>query len=427
MAVRTLLRPLIVSMCYLSAAWAVAAEAQRSGPRPGDVYKEYVLHNRGNLAWRVTNPQARHAGAKKFLPNPILKLEIPELAGALRAEVMLDRWGGHLDTTKPQIRFNGNDWLDVPPPKMDNQRNLPENYYFQDNPVIPVPLNHLKVGTNLIESTCSHVKKDGWGQWGLYSLVLRVYFDPASVRHSRGRIASPATGSVLKENPSIELEVDESRVDRVDVFAWYEGYDENGDGCFVDWHGGWFQPNRDQPAEWQGHVGTLRAPPFKTIWNTRWVPDQRSGAIRLIARIRDKSGVWFVTDEVTKLSLQRTNESVALYRVANLPAEFGVRAGQRKSCMITLPRDYDPSSVIEVGLHYRTWHGWDKHHAPYRLNDYQHPHEGNNHHYDYDIHLIPAEVLKPGDNTFTIFSETDHHMLEVLWPGPALSIRQKKR
>jgi hypothetical protein len=133
-----------------------------------------------------------------------------------------------------------------------------------------------------------------------------------------------------------------------------------------------------------------------------------------------------VTDEVTGLSLDRPNETVKLYRVDHLPPEFGVRAGQRKACTITLPVDYDEQKVVEAGFHYRTWHGWDKHHAPFRLNDYERPHEGNNHHYDYDIHLIPPAVLKPGVNTFTIFSETKHHMLEVLWPGPAITLRCTK-
>ncbi|MGQ9662806.1 MAG: hypothetical protein ACUVWX_10805 [Kiritimatiellia bacterium] len=403
------------------------ADCGRLGPKSGDAYREYVLNNHGNRAWRVTNPLARAAGAKEFLPNPVLELEIPDdLSGAVRAEVMLDRWGGHLDTLTPRIRFNENDWLDVPPPKRNEEQNLPENYYFQDNPVIPVPLEHLKPGLNRIEGTCGHVEEDGWGQWGLYSLALRVYFDPAKTEHCRGRIISPAQGESFEENPTIVLEADASRLERAEIFAWYEGYDENGDGCFADWHGGWFQPNRGLPAEWLGHVGTIRTPPLKTTWDTRWVPDQETGRIRLVARILDKSRMWFVTDEVTNLTLRRDKETVTLYRDESLPPEFGVRVGQRKSCVILLPSDYDAQSVIEVGLHYRTWHGWDKHHAPYRLNDYERPHEGNNHHYDYDVHLIPPNVLKPGENIFTIYSQTEHHMLEVLWPGPALTIRRKK-
>jgi len=414
-----------LTIACLGAAVVVGAPRECLGPRPGDVYKEYVVNNFGNRAWRVTNPLASDAGAKEFLPNPILELNVPDLEGAVRAEVMLDRWGGHLHTKRPRLRFNENDWLDLPPPKMSEGQDLPDNYYFQDNPIIPVPLQHLKAGINRIEGTCGHAREDGWGQWGLYSLLVRLYLDPAKAPHCKGRIVSPSPGDTLGENPSIVLEADESRVSRVEVFAWYEGYDENGDGCFTDWHGGWFQPDRGQPATWLGHVGTLTTPPLRVAWDTRWVPDQSPGQVRLVARIADKSGTWFVTDEVPNLSLRRTGERVVLHRVSHLPEEFGVRAGERKSCVFTLPADYNPASVVEVGLHYRTWHGWDKHHAPYRLNDYESPHRGNNHHYDYDVHLIPPEKIKPGNNIFTIFSETKHHMLEVLWPGPALTVRYK--
>jgi hypothetical protein len=374
----------------------------------------------------VTSPEATDPGARKYLPNPIWELEIDDLDGAIRAEVMLDRWGGHLGTTNPAIRFNSREWLRIGPPCRDAESGLSDNYYFQDNPVVPVPLEHLKVGKNLIEGTCSHRKAGGWGQWGLYSLLLRVYYDPAIKRHPRGRIVLPRNGQTIEENPTITLEVDEGEVDRIDVFAWYEGYDENGDGHFRDWHGGWFQPDRDTPATWAGHVGTLLAAPFQITWDTSWVPDQTPGEIRLVARLRDRNGIWSVTPEVSELTLHRPAEKVALYRPVDFPPEFGVRVGQRRSTRIRLPDNYDATAVIRASLHYRTWHGWDKHHAPYRLNDFARLHEGKNHHYHYHVHVIDPAILRPGENSFEVYSETEHHMLEVLWPGPALIIRTRK-
>lgn len=418
---------IVVAVLLGSCAGACSQEADAS-PQPGDVYKEFILHNSGDRAWRVTNPQAGDPGARKFLPNPIWVLEVDDLQGAIRAEVMLDRWGGHLDTTDPVIRFNDHAWLKLPPPAYREGVPLSEDYYFQDNPVIPVPLEHLRKGRNTIEGTCGHKKPAGWGQWGLYSLLLRVYFDPKLKPHVRGRIVSPASRQMIEENPVVALAVDDSgQVDRVEVFAWYHGFDENGDGRFLDWHGGWYQPNRHKPAEWLNHVGTLRGPPWEITWDTRWVPDQPAGQIRLVGRVRDRSGTWFVTDEVSGLSLHRPNETVSMYCAEQFPAEFGVRVGQRRSCSIKLPDAYNAESVIEAALHYRTWHGWDKHHAPYRLNEYQRPHEGNNHHYHYHIHRVPPRELRAGTNTFEIYSETDHHMLEVLWPGPALVVRGQRK
>ncbi|MCS7239541.1 MAG: hypothetical protein NZ899_14940 [Thermoguttaceae bacterium] len=411
---------------HILAVSAISFGPDWRGPRPGDVYKEFVIHNVGDRAWRVTNPRASHPGAKKYLPNPVWQLEIDDLSDAIRAEVILDRWGGHLYTINPRIRFNGHDWIPVDPPIKADGAKLSSDYYFQDNPLIVVPLEYLKVGTNLVEGTCDHLKEDGWGQWGLYALMLRVYYDPAKKPAGKGRIVAPRSGQTITENPLIVVETEHEQVDRVDIFAYYYGYDENGDGRFLDWHGGWFKPFRDAAPQWQGHVGTLTDPPFRVVWETRWVPDQPPGQIALVARIRSKNQLWSVTEVVNGLTVGRVSERVSLYPAVDFPPEFGVRAGERRLCIIKLPADYQPQSVVEASLHYRTWHGWDQHHAPYRLNEYQRAHEGKNHHYHYHIHEIPASALRPGENSFEIFSQTEHHMLEVLWPGPALIIRWKR-
>jgi hypothetical protein len=82
-------------------------------------------------------------------------------------------------------------------------------------------------------------------------------------------------------------------------------------------------------------------------------------------------------------------------------------------------------SATAAILHYRTWEGTDLHHAPFQLNGHPHKNEGNNHHYDYDRLPIPVGELKAGPNRFTIHSDTKHHMLEVLWPGPAITVRYR--
>ena len=125
------------------------------------------------------------------------------------------------------------------------------------------------------------------------------------------------------------------------------------------------------------------------------------------------------------LTLERRGETVRLYRAAEIPPRFGVRARQTKSCRIPIPSGASLRNVVEAGLHLRTWHGFDGHHHPFKLNEFSHANEGKNHHFDYDIHLIPLAALRTGDNTFTISSYTDQHMLEVHWPGPALTVRYR--
>lgn len=415
----------LVFLTTLSGGWfsSLSAATAPRGLQPGDVYREFAAHQAGD-DWRVTNPSVEEPRARKHLPNPVLKLSINTLEGATRAEALLDRWGGHVSTKNPQLRFNGRDWLVVPPPLMPPGKGDHERYYFQDNPVIPVPLTELKEGINTFEGTASHENPKGWGQWGLYSLILRIYYDPAKRPHPEGRIVAPVAGATFSENPRVDVEARSlPGVARVDVLAWYEGYDENGDGVWIDWHGGYFQPIRGQPADLREHVGTAWRAPYHVIWDTRWVPDQPARAVKLVARIEDVSGTWTVTPVVADLTLKREGETVRLYRPVEIPPRFGVRMNQKKSCEI--PMGAAPGAIVEAGLHLRTWHGFDGHHRPFQLNDYTQLNAGKNHHYDYDIHLIPPASLREGSNTFTIHSETDQHMLEVHWPGPALTVRYR--
>lgn len=54
------------------------------------------------------------------------------------------------------------------------------------------------------------------------------------------------------------------------------------------------------------------------------------------------------------------------------------------------------------------------------------PVDGKNHFYDYDVLSFPPTALKRGTNLFSMHSETEHHMLETLWPGPAVVVRMSK-
>ena len=86
---------------------APASEAGLRSPQPGDVYFEtsFVLPP---PLWRVTDPNSPNAGAQAHLPNPVLEFEIPpgRLAHAIRAELMIDRWGGHPGTSGQRVRVN---------------------------------------------------------------------------------------------------------------------------------------------------------------------------------------------------------------------------------------------------------------------------------------------------------------------------------
>ena len=76
------------------------------------------------------------------------------------------------------------------------------------------------------------------------------------------------------------------------------------------------------------HVGTDETFPYQVSWDTSLVPEQQPGRIRLLARLQDQNGTWFVTDEVTGLDVARPGYAVRLYKPTGVPENLWVRAGR---------------------------------------------------------------------------------------------------
>ncbi|NLI80094.1 MAG: hypothetical protein GX443_00180 [Deltaproteobacteria bacterium] len=414
--------------CLILAAVAILVTGKVSlaqfaggGPKPGDVYKEFAYSNTTSN-WRVTDPGvdlATYPEAAAFLPNPVLRLSVDDLQHAVRAEVVIDFWGGHEGTINKQFRFNGNPWIMIP--ELDDLGTVPslgEKYMQQVNHLITVPLEHLRVGENTIEGTSGPNGWD-WGQWGWYGLVLRIYYDPASKPHATGQITYPASGSLVGDNPTLQIQTSGS-VNRVDYLAWYDGYDTDGDGVYADWQRNYHRRPWTETTGIKNHVGTATTSPFQVTWDTQWVPDQDVGQVRLIARVRDTNGVWFVTDEVSNLSLQKS-QSVRLYKPTGVPQLFWVRAGETKSCKVYIPT---LANAVDAVMLVKTWNGNEAGATFYsRVNGWTAPKYGLDHLYSYDVVPVPLSALTAGDNTLSFYSATEHHGMEILWPGPAIMVR----
>ena len=152
-------------------------------PQPGDIYKEFARVMNGDDC-RVTDPNinlSTYPQAAPFLPNPTLSLSVDDLSGATRAEAVINIWGGHVGTTGKKIRFNGNAWITIPefgPGTAYPRGHDGFNYITQADYVIPIPLGHLVQGNNTFQGTNSGQSGPygfGWGQFGWYSIIVRVY------------------------------------------------------------------------------------------------------------------------------------------------------------------------------------------------------------------------------------------------------------
>ena len=94
---------------------------------------------------------------------------------------------------------------------------------------------------------------------------------------------------------------------------------------------------------------------------------------------------------------------------------------------VTVPVDTDRCHE-RAELHIVTWAG-----GAGDIKDYftlnGHPlrvAEGSRHDVQYHVLPVPPQILRRGRNACVLLSNTDHHGIEVLRPGPALMIRRRK-
>ena len=163
---------------------------------------------------------------------------------------------------------------------------------------VDVPLSHLQQGSNSFTGTNEGQFGSygfGWGQFGWYAIIVRVYYDPATKTHVTGSITSPANGATIGENPTLAVSVSGS-ASQVDVLAYYDGDDTDGDGVYKEYHHDYHRGKSDGVAI-KNHVGTDFSSPYSVTWDNSWVPDQ--SGIKVLARIKGSNGVWYVTPEVT--------------------------------------------------------------------------------------------------------------------------------
>jgi hypothetical protein len=243
------------------------------------VYRDYSRAMILYADWRVTDPGTQRPDAQANLPNAVLTLPIADLQGAIRAEAIIDLWGGHWGTTGKKIRFNGKTW--IPIPELATTPTNGECYSTSVGMTLDVPLADLKEGTNTFEGTnTGQTCYDfDWGQHGQFGIIVRVYYD-ASKPHPLGSITSPLNDDLLAENPTVVVQASGTpAVDRVEVVAYYDGYDTDGDGIYQDWQYNYHRLKTETSMGIHDHVGTALTAPYALTWNTALVPNQAEGSV----------------------------------------------------------------------------------------------------------------------------------------------------
>ncbi len=418
----------LAALTALAGFWSHAgAQGMWRHPQPGDIYREYTRTMMSYADWRVTDPNTQDSLAMPNLPNKILSISIGDLQGAIRAEAVIDLWGGHAGTTGKAIRFNNNAWIAIP--ELTTTPGSGECWVSQPMVTVDIPLSQLVQGTNTFEgkNTGQTCWSFGWGQHGQNGIIIRIYYD-ASKAHATGSITSPVSGEIFGENPVLAATTS-GGADRVDFIAYYKGWDTDGDGVYTEWHYDYHRMKTQNTVQIKNHAGTATNAPFQVTWDTDLVPDQNPGAVKLLARIRNSSGIWYVTDVVSNLTLQRTDYSVRMYSTYDMPQRFSVRTGRTTATVhFTIPTSDTLSNATAATLIMHTFNGIDgyadsteTHYT--KVNTWTAPNYGADHFYSIDFLPFPPSALKSGTNAVAVNSLSTSTGIYCLWPGPGIIVR----
>lgn len=347
-------------------------------------------------------------------------LEVPSLA---EAAVDLEVWGGHPGTFNKRMIVNGRSTY--PLPEIGSKKSNCTHSY----PTIPIKLSDLVNSYNAIQFACDKVA--GWGHFILYDACLKLVLPanhPTLIAHGLENFSANVVASSSANNPDeIILSVRApgegyDQIARVDYQAFYDGYDENGDGEARDWHGFTCQ---GKPVAF---VGSSTEAPFECAWDTSMLPAQDDISVRAIVTLSGADDLIYTTAAIHNLVVpEREGVEVHLYSPEEIPKPFWSRANSKKACEIHVPVDLQ--KIEKVILHLTTWGG-----DPGTIEDYftVNGHaipiasKPNPNPIRYEQLEIPATYLQQGVNRIELLSDTEEHGIEIFMPGPALMIRHSQ-
>lgn len=420
--------------------WAWAASAGPAWEAPPDRQKtgqfwRYHWYERGltngnpvyESRFRVNAPEAslhptfgRRVEARE---NGLMQIRAEEdLFRITAAEFYAEVWGGHPGTANKRITVNGRSTYLLP--RVGTEEGHCTYFY----PSIPLKLSDLVNGYEAVQWAVDQ-GTTFWGHTLVDNAAIRVALTnghPDLEKLGLASFSGRVTAEPLPSGEGFKLELEcpaevAVRIASVDFQGWYEGYDENGNRQRRDWHG--YSKHRLPVAT----LGVVPAAPFALTWDTRMLPAQHDVAVRAAVRFRADTNLVFLTAATPGLAIApRSDAEVTWIAPQDLPDHFWSRANQLKIC--TLDLDLDPARIEAAELHLVTWTGGAGTVREYfKLNGVHYPvADGARHDLVYSRLPVDPRNLKRGQNRIELLSDTEHHGIEVIYPGPALVVRCRR-
>ncbi len=398
------------------------SQSLSADPKPGDVFREYHFADGKGI-------HLCHKGAVH--DSVAFTMSIDDLRGAIKAEISGYFHTGHVGTSERRIQFNGGQEIDIPAAEIPADNKECYFTYIFGRPSVEVSLKDLKEGTNNIIFSVGPQLCHGfnWPCYGFHCLTLRVYYDK-NKNHPTGEIQYPLNGQIITNDELMiktftHADSAKTAIASVDVIGYYYDYPFEGSGKYLDWH-----YLIDEYGRWFGFINRNTNSPYHETWNLEWLPDQDE-PIKLMARVTDVSGMSYMTAAVENITLKRENHSVKMYKTIDVPENFKVRVDETMKSHfeaignVTQITDVSMASIIPIGhmdsksLTFCGINGT-------KIKQYEGlPNVHGDFFYESYIPVSPSLITK-GVNEFFVHSNTEGHMTEVCWPGPALLVRYNR-
>jgi hypothetical protein len=335
------------------------------------------------------------------------------------AELYAEIWGGHPGTINKRVTVNGRSTYLLP-----EVGTAAHNCTYM-YPTIPLKLTDLVSGYNVFQFACDQ-GDTFWGHYIVDNACLRAELkkDHPDLEKAglSGFEAVVHVDSAADEHIDLILHcspAQETLIESVEFEGFYEGYDENGNGEIRDWHG--FTKDRKPVAI----LGAATLPPFGILWDVSMIPDQRDMAARAIVRFKERPELLYVTPSTAGLQTPKRNSKVVMIMANDLPLPFWSRANRKETCSIGLA--VEPTRIERAVHHVIVWDGGRGEISNYyTLNGHPLPTAGAGRH---DVIYTALDVdsvnVLKGVNRIELLSDTEHHGIECLLPGPALMVRYR--
>jgi len=406
-----------VILCLIASIPLFFSLSLLADPKPGDIFREYHFAD-GHGIHLCPQNAVRDSG--------MFTIFVGDLKGAIRAELTGLFHTGHIGTSERRIRINDGKSFDLPASDIPNGNKECYFTYIFGRPSVEVPLKDLKEGENNMTFFVGPQVCHGfnWPCYGFHSLILRIYYDN-SKPHPTGLIEYPRNGHVIvNDELMIKTSVRsvETAISSVDIVGNYYDYPFEGSGKYSDWH-----YLIDEYGRWFGFINRNVNSPYHETWNLKWLPDQER-PIQLMARITDASGISYMTPAVENIILKRESYSVRMYKTTDIPENFKVRVNETMKSHFEPIADLPQISEVRMASIIPIGHMENKYFTFCGINDIKIkqyealPDLHSDFFYDAYLTVDPG-ILRKGVNEFFMHSNTDGHMTEACWPGPALLVR----